>query len=78
MWDASAGNAVTIDTGAAAMTYLALTLDGTVVFTRLESTGEDRMFAWDGATVTQLTDQDSDGVYHQYTAIGPAFGVTRQ
>ena len=51
MWDASAGNAVTIDTGAAAMTYLALTLDGTVVFTRLESTGEDRMFAWDGATV---------------------------
>jgi len=77
MWDESAGTSVTIATGADEIESLAVTLDGTLLFTRKETSLEDRLYVWDGTTVTQLTDQDTDGIYHHYEAAGSAFAVTR-
>ena len=79
MWDASAAASVTVSNTTGNDDYQALTLDATVLFTRVVSgnTTAD-LFVWDGSSETRLTDKDADNVYHDYATSGAAFAVSKQ
>lgn len=78
MWDASATASVAISSTAGDDAFAAKTLDGTILFTRKVGTNTTRdLFVWDGTTATRLTDEDSDGIFHDYTAVSAGVAVTR-
>ena len=78
MWDASATASVSISSTAGDDAFAALSLDGTILFTRKVGSNTTRdLFVWDGATETRLTEEDSDDNFHDYQGIGSAFAVSR-
>lgn len=76
MWDASAGNSVVISNTTGNDAWQATTLDGTVLFTRVNAgvTNSD-LFVWNGTTATQLTADDETGLRHDHTVIGTYTGA---
>jgi hypothetical protein len=78
MWDASATTSVSISSTTGDDAFAAKTLNSTILFTRKVGTNTTRdLFVWDGTTATRLTDEDSDGIFHDYTAISAGIAVTR-
>ena len=76
MWDESATASVAVSAAAGDDAYQARTLDGTVLFTRVTPTnGNADLFVWDGATATQLTDEDSAGLRHDHAVLGTYAGA---
>jgi hypothetical protein len=75
MWDASATTSVTVSNATGNDTYQALTLDGTILFTRVTAPNTNQeLWVWDGTTATQLTDEDSASLRHDHTVLGTYAG----
>lgn len=78
MWDESATGSVVISGATGDDAFAALTLDGTILFTRKDGTNTTRdLFIWDGTTVTRLTNEDADGNFSDYAVAGTPIAVTK-
>lgn len=75
MWDASATASVVVSDTAGNDVFQALTLDTTVLFTRVVTgnTNAD-LFTWDGTTTTRLTQEDAAELLHDYSVLGTFAG----
>lgn len=75
MWDDSASSIVVVTTATGADTYQAATANGTILFTRPVGTNTNAdLFVWNTTTETQLTDEDTAGIKHDYTVLGKYAG----
>lgn len=75
MWDASATTSVNVSNATGNDTYQSLTLDSTVLFTRVTAPNTNQeLWLWDGTTATQLTDEDSAGLRYDHAVLGTYAG----
>lgn len=75
MWDASETAAITVSNEAGNEVFQAHTLSNTVLFTRVTAPNTNAdLFAWNGTTVTQVTDIDSANLRHDHAVLGTYAG----
>ncbi|MGK0153823.1 MAG: hypothetical protein ACI9SE_000771 [Neolewinella sp.] len=76
MWDASATASVVVSSTAGNDVFQSLTLDSTILFTRIVGTNTNAdLFTWDGTTETRLTDVDSAELLHDHAVLGTFAGT---
>ncbi|MFT4515043.1 MAG: Tol biopolymer transport system component [Planctomycetota bacterium] len=76
MWDASATSSVVVSSTAGNDVFQALTLDSTILFTRVIGTNTNAdLFTWNGTTETQLTDEDAAEMLHDHAVLGTFAGT---
>lgn len=79
MWDASAVRVVVISDTAGNDVFQSLTLNTTILFTRIVGTNTNAdLFTWDGTTETRLTNKDNDEVVEllrDHTVLGTFAGT---
>jgi len=75
MWDASATTSLTVSNATGDDTYQSLTLDGTILFTRVTAPNTNQeLWVWNGTAATQLTDVDSASLRHDHAVLGTYAG----